>query len=104
MKPDGMLATYSSAYPVCGAFLQNGFLLYNSEPFGRKRGGLLAALKEQTHLPALAEKDYLITTESTAGTPYSDPGLNSSREEILTRHSAAVSERRKQGMPKWFRK
>ena len=104
MKPDGMLATYSSAYPVCGALLQNGFLLYNSEPFGRKRGGLLAALKEQTHLPALAEKDYLITTESTAGTPYSDPGLKSTREEILTRHAAMVSERRKQGMPKWFRR
>ena len=104
LKPDGLLATYSTAYPVCGALLQHGFRLYNSAPFGRKRGGLLAALKEQTHLPALAEKDYLITTKSTAGTPYSDPGLNSTREEILTRHATTVSERRKQGIPKWFRK
>ena len=104
LKPDGLLATYSSAYPVCGALLQNGFRLYNSEPFGRKRGGLLAALQEQTHLSALAEKDYLITTRSTAGTPYSDPGLDSTREEILQRHAQAVSERRKQGIPKWFRR
>ena len=104
LKPDGLLATYSTAYPVCGAFLQNGFLLYNSEPFGRRRGGLLAALREQTHLPVLAEKDYLITTRSTAGTPYSDPDLNSTREQILNRHTGAISERRKQGIPKWFRR
>ena len=103
LKPDGLLATYSTAYPVCGALLQNGFLLYNSEPFGRKRGGLLAALQEQTHLPALAEKDHQITTRSTAGTPYSDPSLNGTREEILRRHAENVSGRRKQGIPKWFR-
>ena len=103
LKPDGLLATYSTAYPVCGALLQNGFRLYNSAPFGRKRGGLLAALQEQTHLSVLAEKDHLITTRSTAGTPYSDPGLKSTREEILQRHAKTVSERRKQGIPKWFR-
>ncbi len=51
-----------------------------------------------------SEKDRLITTKSTAGTPYSDPGLDSTREQILTRHVQAVSERRKQGIPKWFRK
>jgi len=51
-----------------------------------------------------SEKDRLITTKSTAGTPYSDPGLDSTREQILIRHVQAVSERRKQGIPKWFRK
>ena len=35
---------------------------------------------------------------------YSDPGLDSTREQILTRHVQAVSERRKQGIPKWFRR
>ena len=104
LNPDGLLATYSSAYPVCGALLQHGFRLYNSEPFGRKRGGLLAALSPQSHLAPLSEKDHLITTRSTAGTPYSDPGLDSTREQILKRHIQTVSERRKQGIPKWFRK
>ena len=66
--------------------------------------GLLAALTPQNHLAPLSEKDYLITTKSTVGTPYSDPGLDSTREQILTRHVQAVSERRKQGIPKWFRK
>ncbi|MBQ9336694.1 MAG: TIGR01212 family radical SAM protein [Lentisphaeria bacterium] len=104
MKPDGLLATYSSAYPVCGALLKNGFLLYRSEPFGRKRGGLLAALAPQTGPDSLPEKDLLITTRSTAGTPYSDPGLVSSREEILRRHAEKITELRRTGMPKWFRK
>ena len=103
MKPDGVLATYSSAYPVCGALLKNGFQLYTSEPFGRKRGGLLAALTPQNHLPSLPEKDLLITTRSTAGTPYSDPELNLSRDEILRRHSETVTALRRQGVPKWYR-
>ena len=104
MKPDGVLATYSSAYPVCGALLKNGFLLYVSEPFGRKRGGLLAALAPQENLKPVAEKDHLIVTCSTAGVPYSDPELDSSREQILQRHSEAVARLRRQGMPKWFRR
>ena len=104
LKPDGVLATYSCAYPVCGALLKNGFRLYVTEPFGRKRGGLLAALAPQTGLEILPEKDLLITTRSTAGTPYSDPGLNGSREEILRRHAETAAELRRAGMPKWFRK
>ena len=104
MKPAGVLATYSSAYPVCGALLQNGFQVYMSEPFGRKRGGLLASLTPQTGLIPLPEKDFLITTRSTAGTPYADPALSASRETILRNHAARISELRKLGMPKWFRK
>ena len=98
-----MLATYSSAYPVCGALLENGFLLYTSKPFGRKRGGLLAAFTAQPGLPELPEKDLLITTKSTAGTPYHDPELNWTREQILQSHAETISVRRQQGVPKWFR-
>ena len=103
MKPDGVLATYSSAYPVCGALLENGFLIYTSKPFGRKRGGLLAAFTAQPGLPELPEKDRLITTRSTAGTPYHDPELNRTREQILRAHAETISARRQQGVPKWFR-
>ena len=104
LKPDGMLATYSCAYPVCGALLKNGFRLYVTEPFGRKRGGLLAALTLRNDLDVLPEKDLLITTHSTAGTPYSDPELKDNREEILRHHTETVAELRRAGMPKWFRK
>ena len=103
MKPDGVLATYSSAYPVCGALLQNGFLLYATKPFGRRRIGLLAALAPQENRIPLPEKELLITTKSTAGTPYSDPGLNSRREEILHRRAITTAGLRRQGVPKWFR-
>ncbi len=104
MKPDALLATYSSAYPFIGALLENGFSLYESKPFGRKRGGTVAALSTQSNLAPLPEKEILIATRSTAGVPYSDPGLSRTREEILRRRQEKVVRLRAEGMPKWFRK
>lgn len=103
MKPDALLATYSSAYPFIGALLENGFLVYESKPFGRKRGGTVAALNPQTHLESLPEKERLIATRSTAGVPCSDPDLGGTREEILRLRQEKVVRLRAEGMPKWFR-
>ena len=101
----GRLATYSSAYPVVGALLQCGFSLYSSEPFGRKKGGLIASLdpEDSTRGTPLEEKDLRIATKSTAGTPYRDPALNAKRKEILARHKEEISRLRAQGIPKWYR-
>ena len=103
LKPDGVLATYSSAYPFLGALLKNGFSVAESTPFGRKRGGIVASLRRLEHLPALREKDRRIALESTAGTPYRDPSLDWSREQILSDHAARVMALRASGVPKWFR-
>jgi len=103
MKPEGLLASYCGAYPFKGALLELGFHLYESKPFGRRRGGTVAALDAPPLLPPLAEKEVLIATKSTAGVPYRDPLLRWSREEILADRVRHVAELRAGGMPKWYK-
>lgn len=103
MKPDALLASYCGAYPLKGALIQLGFHLYETRPFGRRRGGTAAALIDHPGLDPMAEKELLIAEKSTVGVPYRDPDLNWSREEILADRVKRVAELRAQGMPKWYR-
>ncbi len=106
LKTDGFLASYCSAYPFIGALLEGGFHLYESRPFGRRRGGIVAAPSSDspppTGLPAFPEKDLLIATRSTAGVPYRDPELKLPRKEILENRKEQVSILRSRGVPKWY--
>ena len=101
----GVLATYSSAYPVRGALWKLGFGLGASAPFGRKRGGTVACRDRGTPEGAapLSAKELNILLHATAGAPYRDPKLNASRKRILARHEALVRRLRRLGVPKWFR-
>jgi len=104
LLPGGAVACYSSAYPVAGAFLQAGFDLRITEPFGRKRFGLAAFLPPADFpLPPFPEKERAITLKSTAGTPYRDPSLDRSRDEIKKERANEVSRLRASGVPKWYR-
>ena len=111
LRPGGVIASYCRAYPFLSALLQNGFSVMETPPFGRRRGGTLALLpplpSPELFLPAgnipLTEKDRNIALCSSSGIPYSDPELSSSREEILKRRKETVLEKRREGMPKWFR-
>lgn len=103
LKPDGLLASYCGAFPFKGALLKLGFHLYESKPFGRRKGGTVAALDANPVLPPLPEKEILIATKSTAGTPYRDPLLRWSREEILRDRVEHVAALRTRGMPKWYK-
>ena len=103
LKESGRIATYCSAYPVRGALIENGFSVLESEAFGRKRGGTVATLVPADDLTPLPEKEFMITTRSTAGTPYRDVSLRSSREEILRLHADEIKARRAAGIPKWYR-
>ena len=103
MNPRGRLATYSSAYPFLGALLQNGFRIYESIPFGRRRGGILASPEESNDLTPLREKDRMIALHSTAGVPYRDPEHTWDRAQILEDHAQRVAGLRAAGMPKWYK-
>ncbi|MBQ9772194.1 MAG: TIGR01212 family radical SAM protein [Lentisphaeria bacterium] len=103
LKEHGRIASYCSAYPVRGALIENGFTVLESEAFGRKRGGTVASLIPADDLTPLPEKEFMITTKSTAGTPYRDAGLSCSRDEILQRHTDEIKARRAAGIPKWYR-
>jgi len=101
LAPDGILTTYSSAYPLFGALFGAGLKIYRPEPFGRRRPGT-AASRIELNLPRISEKDECITRQSTAGVPYRDPGLNSDRETIFALRKDEVAKLRAQGMPKWY--
>ncbi len=101
LKPDGVLVSYSSAHPFRGALLRAGFQVGESVPFGRKRGGTVAAAELAEALP---EKELGIIRHSTAGVPYRDPGLDARREEIFARRERVVAKLRKRGVPKWYKR
>ncbi len=101
LKNDGILVTYSSAYPVRGALLRLGLSVTESVPFGRKRGGTAAVKSGPT---SLDEKELAIIQKSTAGVPYRDPGLKLTAMEILERRNRLVKRLRSKGVPKWYKR
>ncbi len=100
LKTDGVIVTYSSAYPLRGAFLRLGFSVQETAAFGRKRGGTAARLRGDTTLP---EKELNIILKSTAGVPYRDPGLNRPPEQIRQLRERLVKKLRARGVPKWYK-
>lgn len=100
LKPDGVITTYSSAYPVLGAFLQLGFGVAETKAFGRRRGGIIA---QRSGINELADKNSNIILKSTAGIPWRDPGLCHSTTQIKSLRQRIVNKLRKRGIPKWFK-
>ena len=96
------MVSYSSAYPYRGALLRAGLAVGESEPFGRKRGGTVAAFDPALLPVPLPEKERGIVLSSTAGVPYRDPGLAGSRKELFNRREALVTRLRRRGVPKWY--
>ena len=103
LKPDGIITTYSCAYPLIGALLKLNFNVATSIPFGRRHGGTVASQKEITHLEKISEKDRNIATLSTAGIPYRDKDLDANKDTILANHKEEIRQSRAAGMPKWFK-
>lgn len=100
LKTDGVIVTYSSAYPLRGAFLRLGFRVQETAAFGRKRGGTAARLRGDA---TLSEKELNIILKSTAGVPYRDPGLNRPPEQIRQFRERLVKKLRARGVPKWYK-
>lgn len=99
---NGIIATYSSALPVRGAFLRAGLFIGKSEPFGRKRCGTTAS-KNQSVINQLPKKEIDIIMKSTAGLAYRDLGLNRNRTRICEFRKKTVERLRKRNIPKWFK-
>jgi len=102
----GKLLTYSAAAAVRGGLREAGFEMAKTPALGNKNGGTIAwpgktgapysAWPPITAIPMEAwESSYL---QSKAGIPYRDPGLVSSRNEILAhRHTEQESSSRPSG-------
>ena len=102
-EEDSLLLTYSSAPGVRGALYKVGFAVGETPSFGRKRGGTLAAKMYNEKIVPLPEKEQHIIKDSTAGTPYSDPGLNKTAAWIIEHRKKLIEKLRKKGVPKWYK-
>ncbi len=106
LTDDGFILTYSTAFPVIGAFLRAGFHLYHTPQFGHKKPGIIACKKlqeNQTSFPTLREKDVKIAKHSLAGVVYRDPTLSSNSEVLRARRLKTVERLKSQGVPKWVK-
>ncbi len=94
LKNTGMLCTYSAAIPVRAGFIKAGFHIGESEPFGRERGGTIAARKARFIKRQIPERDkYLLAT--TRGIPYRDPTGTRTNKEILRAREQEILEHKK---------
>ena len=98
-----LLLTYSSAPSVRGALIKAGFKVGETVSFGRKRGGTFAIKGSADEFDSLPEKELNIILKSTAGVPYSDPGLNKDKKWLSEHRKNLVSKLRKRGVPKWYK-
>ena len=103
ISQDGVIVTYSSAFPVKGAFLRNKLHVGITEPFGRKKGGTIASFNLEKIEKPLPKKDRNIILKSTAGIPYRDPNLNWSGKKIIQYRTKLVTHLRGKGVPRWHK-
>ena len=104
LEPKGRIVTYSSAYPVRGAMLRCGLYVGQTDAFGRKRSGTIAAFEKDDSFDSLSQKELNLILKSSAGTAYRDPGLCSGTKDILQRKSRLISRLRRLGVPKWYKR
>ena len=71
--------------------------------FGRKRCGTVASRQTIDGFSALSEKEMHIIFDSTAGTPYSDPGLCQTANWMIEHHKKLIERLRRKGIPKWYK-
>lgn len=103
LAPQGEILTYSASFPLRGAMLRAKLAVGETEPFGRRKGGTIAAHNPKRIPTQLREKERNIILHSTAGTPLRDFNLNMSAEAITAYHAKLVAKLRKAGVPKWFK-
>jgi hypothetical protein len=104
LEPDGVIATYSAAFPLRGALLKAGLKVAASRAFGRRRGGTVAAFDDSAFdgMP-LSEKELNIILKSTAGVPYFDHGLNNCASDIIAGRRRLIQRLRRYNIPKWYK-
>jgi len=83
MKPDAVLLTYCAALPVRAALLEAGFHVGETVPFGRQRGGTLAAMRAEEIIIPLPDEEIRSIRETTRGLSYRDPHGVWTNKEIL---------------------
>jgi len=103
MTSNGVIVTYSAAFPLRGALIRAGFNVGITEPFGRRKGGTIASKNPDNIILPISDKDKNIILKSTAGTSYRDPYLNWTAKKILKFRDQLVKRLKILGIPKWYK-
>jgi radical SAM protein (TIGR01212 family) len=91
MKPDSLLLTYSTAFPVLSGFMEAGFYVGESVGGKKLRGGTIASLNEKMIDTPISEERLSIIKNSTKGIPYRDEKLSAPSREILKKREKVLA-------------
>lgn len=103
LKSDGVICSYSANFAYRGALMRSGLIIGETPAVGRKKGGTISSFAESAIEKLLCEKDFNIIRYSSAGLPYRDINLSSSRDLILKRRKRVFDFLRAHGIPKWWK-
>ena len=81
MTDTAILATYSASTPVRRGLIEAGFKIGPGPGDTVKKGGTLAT--KRGVIPGFSKKDMERLNNSPEREPFHDPGLNSTKEEIV---------------------
>ncbi|MFT5730981.1 MAG: radical SAM protein (TIGR01212 family) [Desulforhopalus sp.] len=96
LAEDGALLTYCAAIPVRSGFIQAGFVIGETDPFARERGGTICTNNKTLISRPIPDRDiFLINTNR--GIPYKDPNGTRTNKEILRAREFEISDRKKEG-------
>ncbi|MBB6478529.1 MnmC family methyltransferase [Spirochaeta isovalerica] len=86
---DGILISYSSSIPFRKALYDAEFHIGEGPAIGRQRGITIAAIRsdDKRLCSRIPLHDEMLMALATVGTPFRDPGLNSSAMEIFERRN-----------------
>ena len=94
LHPSGALLTYCAAIPVRAGLLAAGFIVGETDAFGRPRGGTIAGRSQDIINQPLPERDlFLIKTQR--GIPYRDPQQTRTNKEILRHRELEIVQYKK---------
>lgn len=83
LAPGGAVITYSSAHPVCAAFIEAGFSLYRTAAVDRRQGGLRAVKPLAGERPKIDGDLADLHLKTTARVPYRWLEMGPSRREKI---------------------
>ena len=95
LDPSGALLTYCAAIPVRAGLLGAGFMVGETDAFGRPRGGTIAGRSQEMINQPLPERD-LYLMETLRGIPYRDPQQTRTNKEILRHRELEIVQRKKE--------
>jgi len=94
LDPSGALLTYCAAIPVRAGLVAAGFLVGETNAFGRPRGGTIAGRSQEIISQPLPERD-LFLMETLRGIPYRDPQQTRANKEILRHRELEIVQSKK---------